>query len=155
MQKAIVNGLFFFASLLIVAPVHGSDSTIKAVPKSASTAASDQDIRQKIEAKLAKSKLAADHFSVSVSHGVATIEGVTDVPQHKGVMTRMAKAAGATAVRNNVRVSDAGKAKTADAFARARAKSTASHTGTSAPGSQSINSAQLPRAKVLPAKSTQ
>jgi osmotically-inducible protein OsmY len=153
-QKAVVIGLFFFASLLIVAPVHGGDSSPKAAPKSTSTAASDQDIRQKIEAKLAKSRLAADHFSVSVSHGVATIEGVTDVPQHKGIMTRMAKAAGATGVRNNVRVSDAGKAKTAEAFARARSKSTGTHTGTSAPDPQSINSPQLPRAQVLPAKSS-
>lgn len=140
--------------LLIAAPLHGGDGSPKTASKSAPRAESDQDIRQRIEAKLAKSKLAADHFTVSVSHGVATIEGVTDVPQHKGVMTRMAKAAGATAVRNNVRVSDAGKAKTAEAFGRARSKSTGPRTGTSAPAPPSVNAAQLPRAKVLPDKSS-
>ena len=153
-MQNVVNGLFFFISLLIIAPLHGADSSPKAVRKAAPVAESDQQIRQKIEARLAKSKLAADHFTVSVAHGVVTIEGVTDVPQHKGVMTRMAKAAGATAVRNNVRVSDAGKAKTAEAFAKARSNSTRASTGTSAPAPQSMNPAQLPRAKVLPAKST-
>jgi len=109
----------------------------------------DREIEQKIQIKLAKSKLAADHFTVSVSHGVATIEGTTDVPQHKGVMTRMVKAAGATAVSNNIRVSPAGKAKATEAFAKARSKS---QSATTRPGSS--NSLQLPHAKVLPQNSS-
>ena len=45
--------------------------------------------------------------------GVATIEGSTDVIQHKGAATRMAKTAGAVAVNNQIQVSDAANAKAA------------------------------------------
>ena len=45
-----------------------------------------------------------------VQGGVATIDGKTDVMQHKGVATRMCKTAGAVAVNNRVQVSDAAKA---------------------------------------------
>lgn len=78
----------------------------------------DAQIERTIKAKLAKSKLSADHFTVSVQNGVATIEGSTNVLQHKGVMTRMARTSGATAVRNNIRVSDAAKAKAAQGLAK-------------------------------------
>ena len=44
-----------------------------------------------IRAKFAKSKIDADKFQVHVQGGVATIEGKTDVIQHKGTATRMAK----------------------------------------------------------------
>ncbi len=45
--------------------------------------------------------------------GVATIEGRTDVMQHKGVATRLAKTGGALAVNNHIQVSDAAKEKAA------------------------------------------
>jgi len=120
--------------------------------KSASKTDTDRKIEQNLQAKLAKSKLAADHFTVSVSHGIATIEGVTDVPQHKGVMTRMAKASGAVGVRNNIRMSAAAKGKTTEALAKARAKSrkVRAPTGTSAGPLKSSNLPQIPHAKVLP-----
>jgi len=123
--------------------------------KSASKTDADLEMEQNIRAKLAKSKLAADHFTVSVSHGVATIEGVTDVPQHKGVMTRMAKASGAVSVRNFIRMSAAGKAKATAAFAKtpSNAKGFPAHTGTSAPAPRTPNSAQVPHATVLPPES--
>jgi len=73
--------------------------------------ASDAQIEAAIRAKLAKSKIAADKFTVHVQGGVATFEGRTDVLQHKGVATRMAKSAGAVAVKNNIVASDAAKAK--------------------------------------------
>lgn len=66
-----------------------------------------------IRAKFAKSKLAADKLTVRVQGGVATIEGRTNVVQHKGNATRMAKTAGALAVNNHVVVSDAAKEKAA------------------------------------------
>jgi osmotically-inducible protein OsmY len=116
-----------------------------AAQKSLSKTDADRKIEQKIQTKLAKSKLAADHFTVSVSNGVATIEGATDVPQHKGVMTRMVKTAGATAVSNNIRVSAAGKAKATETFAKARSKPRSVPVR---PGSS--NPPQLPHAKVLP-----
>jgi hypothetical protein len=48
-----------------------------------------------------------------VQGGVATWEGKTEVLQHKGAATRMAKTAGAKAVVNNIKVSDAAKDKAA------------------------------------------
>jgi len=62
-----------------------------------------------IRAKLAKSKIGKDGFSVRVQGGVAFWDGSTNVVQHKGAATRMAKTAGAKRVVNSIKVSDAGK----------------------------------------------
>jgi hypothetical protein len=69
---------------------------------------SDQQLEATIRTKFAKSK-SANQFRVRVQGGVATIEGKTDVIQHKGAATRMAKTAGAAMVNNKVEVSDAAK----------------------------------------------
>ena len=74
---------------------------------------SDAQLEAAIRAKFAKSKINADKFTVRVQGGVATIEGKTDVVQHKGTATRMCKTAGAVAVNNHVKVSEAAKAKSA------------------------------------------
>ena len=74
---------------------------------------SDAQLEAAIRAKFAKSKINADKFTVRVQGGVATIDGKTDVLQHKGVATRMCKTAGAAAVSNRVQVSDAAKKKAA------------------------------------------
>ncbi len=74
---------------------------------------SDAQLEAAIRAKFAKSKINADKFTVRVQGGVATIEGKTDVLQHKGTATRMCKTAGAVAVNNRVQVSDAAKQKAA------------------------------------------
>jgi hypothetical protein len=74
----------------------------------------DAQIERTIREKLAKSKIGADKFQVHVQGGVATWEGKTDVIQHKGSATRMAKTAGATTVKNNIQVSDAARAKAAN-----------------------------------------
>lgn len=74
---------------------------------------SDAQIEAAIRAKFAKSK-SASGFTVHVQGGIATIDGKTDVVQHKGVATRMAKTAGAAAVNNHVQVSDAARKKAAD-----------------------------------------
>ena len=66
-----------------------------------------------IKAKLAKSKIGADGFTVRVQGGVAYWDGTTNVIQHKGSATRMAKSAGAKRVVNNIKVSDAAKAQAA------------------------------------------
>lgn len=73
----------------------------------------DAAIEREIRAKLAKSKIGADGFQVHVQGGVATLQGKTDVIQHKGVATRLAKSAGATAVKNEIQVSDAARQKAA------------------------------------------
>jgi hypothetical protein len=74
---------------------------------------SDVRLEAAIRAKFAKSKINADKFQVHVQGGVATIEGRTDVTQHKGVATRLAKTGGALGVNNHIQVSDAAKEKAA------------------------------------------
>ena len=74
---------------------------------------SDAQLEAVIRAKFAKSKINADKFTVHVQGGVATIDGKTDVVQHKGTATRMCKTAGAAVVNNRVQISDAAKAKAA------------------------------------------
>ena len=71
----------------------------------------DAQILRNIQAKLAKSKINADHFTVSVKDGVATWDGKTNIMQHKGVATRIAKTSGAIAVQNRIQISEAAKAK--------------------------------------------
>jgi hypothetical protein len=72
----------------------------------------DAQLEAAIRAKFAKSKINTDRFTVKVQGGIATIDGKTDVVQHKGTATRMARTAGAT-VNNRVQVSDAAKQKAA------------------------------------------
>jgi hypothetical protein len=66
---------------------------------------SDAEIEATIKAKLAKSKIGKEGFQVHVKDRVATWTGTTTVMQHKGAATRMAKAAGALTVVNNIKVS--------------------------------------------------
>ena len=80
----------------------------------------DAQLEAAIRAKFAKSKINADKFTVRVQGGVATIDGKTGVLQHKGVATRMCKTAGAAAVNNRVKVSDAAKQKAAGNLAEGR-----------------------------------
>ncbi len=70
---------------------------------------SDSQIEADIRARFTRSKINAEKFQVHVQGGVATIEGHTDVIQHKGVATRMAKAGGAVAVNNRIQISEAAK----------------------------------------------
>ena len=74
---------------------------------------SDSAIEQNFRKRISKSKLNAEHFSISVRQGMATLEGRTNVLQHKGVATRLARNAGATSVRNNIQVSPEAKMKAA------------------------------------------
>jgi hypothetical protein len=74
---------------------------------------SDVQLEAIIRAKFAKSKINADKFTVRVQGGVATINGKTDVVQHKGTATRMCRTAGAVVVDNRVQISDAAKLKAA------------------------------------------
>jgi hypothetical protein len=67
----------------------------------------DAQLEALIRGKFAKSKISADHFTVRVQGGVATLEGRTDVVQHKGTATRLARTAGAPSVNNRIQVSEA------------------------------------------------
>src|ERR1035441_4404623 len=92
------------------APPHQREAAPKPAPQQAARpATSDARLEAAIRAKFAKSKIDADKFQVHVQGGVATIEGRTDITQHKGVATRLAKTGGALAVNNHVQVSDAAK----------------------------------------------
>jgi osmotically-inducible protein OsmY len=81
---------------------------------------SDAEIEKDFRARLAKSKLAAGKFTIRVQGGVATLEGRTDVVQHKGTATRMAKSAGARAVNNRIEISDAARARAEANLAKGR-----------------------------------
>jgi hypothetical protein len=78
------------------------------------SAQEDKAIEAAIRAKLTKSKIGKDGFKIHVQGGVATWEGSTEVMQHKGAATRMAKTAGARLVVNNIKVGDAAKQSAAD-----------------------------------------
>ncbi len=93
-------------------------SVVKPVP--GPTRIPDAQIEHTIRAKFARSKINAEHFTVSVQSGVATIEGKTGVIQHKGVATRLAKTGGALAVQNHIVISEEAKAKAAGKLAHAR-----------------------------------
>lgn len=87
-------------------------------PRSASIAQhgvtpSDAQIEATIRTKLAKSKIGKDGFRFRVQRGVVTWDGSTNVVQHKGSATRMARAAGALQVVNNIQISSSAKAKAA------------------------------------------
>jgi len=91
-----------------------------AKPNTVTAKLPDAQIERNIRAKFTKSKINAEHFTVSVQNGIATIAGKTDVIQHKGVATRLAKTGGALAVRNNIQVSDEARAKAAAKLAKNR-----------------------------------
>lgn len=93
-------------------PAHTAPAPAKPLAKQAMQ--SDAVIEATIRAKFARSKINAEKFQVHVQGGVATIEGKTNVIQHKGTATRLAKTGGAIAVNNHVAISDAAKQKAAD-----------------------------------------
>src|ERR1700729_2082280 len=84
------------------APVHQ-----RAAAPAAPVRLTDAQIEAGIRIKLAKSKIGPDKFRFKVQGGVATIEGKTDIIQHKGAATRIAHTAGATGVNNHIEISDA------------------------------------------------
>lgn len=120
---------FFLPVTLLVAALASMAQTRPATPHTAPAPAKapakqamkpDAVIEATIRAKFAKSKINAEKFQVHVQGGVATIEGKTNVIQHKGTATRLAKTAGAVAVNNHVEISDAAKQKAADNLEKGR-----------------------------------
>jgi hypothetical protein len=106
--------------LLLVLALSSAAAQTKTPTKSPGTSAAqaggakeDGQIEKNIQARLAKSKIGKDGFTVRVQGGVAYWEGTTDVVQHKGSATRMAKSAGAQKVVNNIKVGDDAKQKAA------------------------------------------
>jgi BON domain len=106
---ASFTSLFGQAPRQAVAPAR--PAAAKAPAPQGVSAQQDKVIEAAIKTKLAKSKIGQDGFTVRVQGGIAYWEGNTNVVQHKGSATRMAKTAGAVAVVNNIKVSDAAKQK--------------------------------------------
>ncbi len=102
------------ATVALIGQSKTTTATKKAPAPTGTTSQEDKQIEAAINAKLAKSKIGKDGFTVRVQGGIAYWEGKTDVVQHKGSATRMAKTAGAKAVVNNIKVSDAAKEKAAE-----------------------------------------
>ncbi len=80
----------------------------------------DAELERTIRGRFAESKISEDKFTVHVASGIATITGHTNVIQHKGVATRLAKSSGALAVLNNIEISQAAKDKAAKNLASGR-----------------------------------
>ena len=110
---AVLSAALFAADQKPVAPA-------KPTAPQAASSQQDKEVEAAIKAKLAKSKIGADGFNVRVQGGVAYWEGRTAVVQHKGSATRMAKAAGARSVVNNIKVSEEAKAKAASSLDEGR-----------------------------------
>lgn len=89
-------------------------------PNAAALKLPDAQVERNIRAKFTKSKINSEHFTVAVLNGVATIDGKTNVIQHKGVATRLAKSGGAIAVQNRIQISEEARAKAAAKFAKGR-----------------------------------
>jgi osmotically-inducible protein OsmY len=117
-----------FVCLVAAAGAAAQSMPLKAAPKQVQaparpprpSAQSDAAVEAAIRAKFAKSKINGDKFQVHVQGGVATIDGKTDVLQHKGAATRMAKSAGALSVRNRIQLSDAAKQRASANLAEGR-----------------------------------
>jgi osmotically-inducible protein OsmY len=113
-------GLAYAANPPAVTKPPAAPAHVRPKPASNPPAPSDAEIEKIIRAKLAKSKISADKFTVRVSGGVATLEGRTEVIQHKGTATRMARSAGARQVVNRIEVSEAARMKASGNLASGR-----------------------------------
>ena len=106
------------AALAMVSALPAIAQTRPEKPATPSDAALERSIRE----RFARSKIARNHFTVRVKDGVATLEGQTDVIQHKGTATRLAKSMGARQVVNRIQIAQAARDKAAANLAGARAK---------------------------------
>ncbi|HEY7304958.1 MAG TPA: BON domain-containing protein [Bryobacteraceae bacterium] len=113
MQRLFAFLLLPFLAATLLVPAAAASSSRTAAVAQRNAAPTDAQIEATIRTKLAKSKIGKDGFRFHVQRGVVTWEGSTNVMQHKGSATRMARAAGAAQVINNIQVSGSAKAKAA------------------------------------------
>ncbi len=116
MQRLFALLLLPIFTLLLAIPGGAASRNASPTRMGAQT---DSQIDATIRMKLAKSKIGKDGFHFHVQHGVVTWEGSTNVMQHKGSATRMARTAGATQVINNIQVSASAKEKSTANLKRA------------------------------------
>lgn len=94
-----------------------------AAPRVAVAQISDAQIAAAFQERLARSeKVSRNRFEIRVQNGIAVLTGKTDVIQHKGTATRMAKAAGARGVVNKIEVTEAARQRAFDQLAKGRRK---------------------------------
>lgn len=108
--------------LLLIPVLLGAHLFAAQPPGKPPRGASDAVIEQNIRARFAKSKIAADKFTVRVQGGVAILEGTTGVVQRKGTATRLAKNGGAVAVNNRIRITEEARQAAASRLAEHRKK---------------------------------
>jgi osmotically-inducible protein OsmY len=96
--------------LVLAALLFSFNGTGATAPHNNGVRLSDAEIEAKIKTKLAKSKIGKDGMTVHVKNGIATWQGTTNVMQHKGAATRMARTAGAIQVVNNIKLTDEARA---------------------------------------------
>jgi osmotically-inducible protein OsmY len=77
------------------------------------SAQTDVQLEKAIRERFADSKIDEDKFEVHVQGGRATLTGKTNVLQHKGVASRLARAQGATEVINYIEPSEEARQKAA------------------------------------------
>ena len=105
MPKILVWLLLPLLAIAVIAPLPAATtSTAKAASAQPALTVTDVQLDAKIRAKLAKSKIGKDGFRFHVQHGIVTWEGTTNIGQHKGAATRMARSSGAVQVINNIKV---------------------------------------------------
>ncbi len=90
--------------LILAAPARAGGFSNKNLPVEQRPAVSDAQLEATIKTKLNKSKIGKDGFRFKVQRGVVTWEGTTNIGQHKGAATRMARSSGALQVINNIKV---------------------------------------------------
>lgn len=111
-MKSLIQ-LLLCSALCLAGGFASSAGTTKSNPPVSSqnpaARVSDSQLENTIRTKLAKSKIGKDGFKFKVARGVVTWEGSTQIGQHKGAATRMARTSGATQVINNIQVAGGNK----------------------------------------------
>ena len=118
-MRTFLLALSLTVALTVAWPSDASAQTPKAA---AQTVVSDDALQLKIQDKLSKAKAGGGKFQVKVKNGTAYLSGRADVTQHKGAATRMAKAAGAKRVVNNITISEAAKQRASRDSEQSRAR---------------------------------
>jgi osmotically-inducible protein OsmY len=95
--------------MLVTTPASAATAPTKTASAEPRVAVSDSQLEATIKTKLNKSKIGKDGLHFRVQKGVVTWEGTTNIAQHKGAATRMARTSGAAQVINNIKVLNAGK----------------------------------------------
>ena len=106
--------------LLLTAAGADPPAHTRVAPAPGASKLTDTQLEKTIRDKFAASKISQDHFTVRVSGGVATLEGMTQVVQRKGVATRLARTAGAKKVVNNIQISEEARRKASENLTQGR-----------------------------------